>query len=57
MFPPNQIAQLKLNLNNLRCRQTDDNKQGFLRTSSLVLMDQRRIYRVTTGDETVQPTF
>jgi len=44
-------------MTNLLCRQTDDNKQGFRRTSSLVLMDQRCIYRVTKGDVPVQPPF
>jgi len=44
-------------MTNLRCRQTDDNKQGFRRTSSLILMDQRRTYRATVGDVPVQTSF
>jgi hypothetical protein len=45
------------NLTYLRYRQTGDNKQGFRRTSSLIRMDQRCIYTVTTGNVSVLLAF
>jgi hypothetical protein len=45
------------NLAYLRYRQTGDNKQRFRLTSSLSRMDQIYIYRITTGDASVRPSF